>query len=674
MLFACTFASFTGKAQVTIGTLQDPHRAALLHLRSRTDIVPTQQVDTLGTKLTVVALPDTAHLNLGDALIYNLDVDPSATGMVVYNITDDPCGRGLIPCLYVWDGATWHPAGCPFPECTSATFKIISATICSGDTYNDNGFNESMAGTYSRTIAGGNAAGGDSTITLILTVTPIVIPALSISISSCTGTTATLTATPTNGGISPTYQWMNKSTAIASATTATYTLTYTDTDSIWCVMTPSSEVCISTATAVSNKITFGFDNYASAVTTYTNVMYDFQSQDVYAYDSNNGTDAPTQYQWQVKLTTGTNWVDLPASVTGSQTDILHIPVNFQDDPTANPLLSGTGYDTNYADTFLFRCQRSADCKMTVQDDGMEILFINTKNNSGNYLAGYGEEDGVKYITLKKGNGGLTVPGGSSATIKMALLNLGQSDGNNAEDLGDFYQWGRVPDGHQKTVWTKHSTFKMNTILPMSGGANNTSMSIPRPTTTTNGTYSGWSNEMGNNFDQVTNATEVGYFLTYEFSWSSVASLYRWGQSTQSSGNRNPNKTANDPCPSNWKVPSRWQFIDIYDGDGTSDAPLNETWSDAINNTWTWRSPANHAYGGAVITNSNGAKVFLPAAGFRDDYLGQFNGNHGGFYWSSTAHTSTSVLVLGFSISQVISGTNIYISSVADGHSVRCVKE
>jgi hypothetical protein len=117
MLFACLSASFAGKAQVTIGTLQDPHRAALLHLRTTTQDVPVAARDTLGTKLPVVALPDTAHLNLGDALIYNLDVDETATGMVVYNITDDPCGRGLIPCLYVWDGATWHPAGCPFPEC-----------------------------------------------------------------------------------------------------------------------------------------------------------------------------------------------------------------------------------------------------------------------------------------------------------------------------------------------------------------------------------------------------------------------------------------------------------------------------------------------------------------------------------------------------------------------------
>ncbi|MDR1737350.1 MAG: fibrobacter succinogenes major paralogous domain-containing protein, partial [Candidatus Symbiothrix sp.] len=138
-----------------------------------TQDVPTVAVDTLGTKLPVVALPDTAHLNLGDALIYNLDVDETATGMVVYNISDDPCGRGLIPCLYVWDGATWRPAGCPFPDCTSTcldTDTTINAAIRSGETYTDNGFNESTAGTYQRTIS--NAAGCDSTITLNLAVQP----------------------------------------------------------------------------------------------------------------------------------------------------------------------------------------------------------------------------------------------------------------------------------------------------------------------------------------------------------------------------------------------------------------------------------------------------------------------------------------------------------------------
>ncbi|MDR1739008.1 MAG: hypothetical protein LBR66_09385, partial [Candidatus Symbiothrix sp.] len=122
----CLLASMTTMSQITVGTRQEAHRGALLHLRTTTQDVPRETYDTLGLKLTVVDLPDTSKLYLGDALTYGLDVDKTATGMVVYNRTNDPCSA-LVPCLYVWDGATWHPAGCPVPECAtplSATYQI----------------------------------------------------------------------------------------------------------------------------------------------------------------------------------------------------------------------------------------------------------------------------------------------------------------------------------------------------------------------------------------------------------------------------------------------------------------------------------------------------------------------------------------------------------------------
>jgi len=108
VIMICTVTPLVVNAQVNIGTLQEPHRGAILHLRTTTQEVPRIATDTLGLKLTVVALPDTAHLNLGDASVYDLDDDLSATGMIVYNKTTDPT-LGLMPCLYVWNGATWHP-------------------------------------------------------------------------------------------------------------------------------------------------------------------------------------------------------------------------------------------------------------------------------------------------------------------------------------------------------------------------------------------------------------------------------------------------------------------------------------------------------------------------------------------------------------------------------------
>jgi len=108
---ACTLAGVGAAAQVNIGTLDDPHRAAILHLRTTSEVGKS---DSLGMKIPKVALPDTAKLHLGGAETCNLDVDETAAGMLVFNITDDPCG-GLTPCLYVWDGASWLVMGCKVP-------------------------------------------------------------------------------------------------------------------------------------------------------------------------------------------------------------------------------------------------------------------------------------------------------------------------------------------------------------------------------------------------------------------------------------------------------------------------------------------------------------------------------------------------------------------------------
>ncbi|MDR1737437.1 MAG: hypothetical protein LBR66_01265 [Candidatus Symbiothrix sp.] len=116
MIFACTLTGFTMNAQINIGTFQEPHRGAVLHLRTSTRL----NSDSLGMKLTVTALPDTAKLYLGTSgsSIYHLDVDETATGMIVYNLTERPCG-GLTKCLYIWNGGNWIPLGCPVPTCDS---------------------------------------------------------------------------------------------------------------------------------------------------------------------------------------------------------------------------------------------------------------------------------------------------------------------------------------------------------------------------------------------------------------------------------------------------------------------------------------------------------------------------------------------------------------------------
>ncbi|MDR1738637.1 MAG: hypothetical protein LBR66_07485, partial [Candidatus Symbiothrix sp.] len=131
---ACTLAGVGAVAQVNIGTLDDPHRAAILHLRTTSEVGKS---DSLGVKIPKVALPDTAKLHLGGAETCNLDVDETAAGMLVFNITDDPCG-GLTPCLYVWDGASWLVMGCEIRISSVPAAPTANAqTFCGSPTVAD---------------------------------------------------------------------------------------------------------------------------------------------------------------------------------------------------------------------------------------------------------------------------------------------------------------------------------------------------------------------------------------------------------------------------------------------------------------------------------------------------------------------------------------------------------
>jgi len=118
LLLVCLSAALTSQAQVRIGVPLEPHRGAVLQMGTS----PTLDVtDTLGMKLTVVSLPDTTRLYLGTpsadpASMYQRDYDLPATGMVVYNITEEPCS-GMVRCLYVWTGGNWVPLGCSIPPC-----------------------------------------------------------------------------------------------------------------------------------------------------------------------------------------------------------------------------------------------------------------------------------------------------------------------------------------------------------------------------------------------------------------------------------------------------------------------------------------------------------------------------------------------------------------------------
>ena len=184
-----------------------------------------------------------------------------------------------------------------------------------------------------------------------------------------------------------------------------------------------------------------------------------------------------------------------------------------------------------------------------------------------------------------------------------------SNGDNVDyDIkGYLYQWGRASDGHQS-----------------------------RTSTATAGSVS-----------SDTPGTNIFYLATTTYNdWRNPQNDALWGAA----------KTANDPCPAGYRVPTQAEWGSIFSGGYTSGG-----YGTATNNTWTWTG------NGYKINNT----LFLPAAGTRSFNTGVLKliGSNG-YYWSSTVNVPYTFF-LSFDNSNVYPGSVGYRS---DGFSVRCVKQ
>jgi uncharacterized protein (TIGR02145 family) len=115
------------------------------------------------------------------------------------------------------------------------------------------------------------------------------------------------------------------------------------------------------------------------------------------------------------------------------------------------------------------------------------------------------------------------------------------------------------------------------------------------------------------------------------------------------------KTANDPCPAGFRVPTQAQWGGLFRDGTTSGAP-----GTATRNTWTWTG------NGYTV----GANLYLPAAGFRNGLNVFFGVGTSGKYWSSTVN-GTTAYDLQLSSGNVAPGI---LDSRGTGFSVRCIAE
>jgi len=241
-------------------------------------------------------------------------------------------------------------------------------------------------------------------------------------------------------------------------------------------------------------------------------------------------------------------------------------------------------------------------------------FINRPTN---------EIDSVTFYTIPNDSNGVLINGVRWATRNLAAHGEFVA---NPEDFGALFQWGRKGDGHEQRDGTL----------------------------TWQGPVSGCFDEYGQVLE---GDTAYGKFICandFIRDWRSPQINTLWNSGTDLS----PKKTANDPCPIGWRVPTGKEIESLADAMNAIGKP----------------SSLNGIFGRSIRIGTR--KLFLPAAGERDFFQGEVLEESNfyqrkGDYWSSGVTDNINVQGCGFS------GKNMMITfdaQRASGFSIRCVKE
>jgi uncharacterized protein (TIGR02145 family) len=185
----------------------------------------------------------------------------------------------------------------------------------------------------------------------------------------------------------------------------------------------------------------------------------------------------------------------------------------------------------------------------------------------------------------------------------------------------------------------------------------------------NGAYFQWGKKPedtnGDGYRTKPNSGSEGFAAAPTGSTANDAAVANWSTSAAADGAWNvteatPIKTAYDPCPSGYRVPTRNEWVSIY-----STTPVNTqtNWS----NVGSFNISSTNYNAGKIVNNS----LYLPASGYRNFSNGALvNRGGSGYYWSSTEFVSIAYYLF-FNSGSVNPAGNFDRLS---GFSVRCVAE
>ncbi len=152
----------------------------------------------------------------------------------------------------------------------------------------------------------------DTSNAINMTVNPNLTPDVTIAVTPndtiCAGTTVTFTATPTNGGTSPSYQWVVNGATVGFNSNTLTTNSIPDGAVVYCVLT-SSETCVTKSSDTSNSIIMKVNPILTPDVTITvspNDTICAGASTTFTANAVNGGSAPV-YQWKVNgSNVGTN--------------------------------------------------------------------------------------------------------------------------------------------------------------------------------------------------------------------------------------------------------------------------------------------------------------------------------------------------------------------------------
>ncbi|WP_396185930.1 FISUMP domain-containing protein [Flavobacterium sp.] len=287
---------------------------------------------------------------------------------------------------------------------------------------------------------------------------------------------------------------------------------------------------------------------------------------------------------------------------------------------------------------------------TVGNAQASVAFTAPTSNGGSAITGYTVTSSPGGFTASGASSPLTVTGltnGIAYTFTVVATNaLGDSVASTASAPVVPFLFCYANVGGSTKVFMCYNLGVTGSQDPLThqGGANN-------------GALYQWGRQTDGH-EVRTSATQAGpvagavasKFITSAsppYDWISPQDGTRWLDAS---------KTANDPCPSGFRVPTQAQWGGLFRDGTTSGAP-----NTATRNTWTWTG------NGFTV----GANLYLPAAGYRGVSVAALYavGTYG-YYWSSTVN-GTNAYLLFFDSGNVNPGNNLFRGS---GYSVRCISE